>query len=99
MNPITMSTFSSSAHGPEAGRPQSLAERVLGHPVRTSVLSTPVGDAADAGQEQGDVIPLPGPVRDPMPELAAIWARQMFIELMMTGDEEETGVPPLSIDF
>lgn len=99
MNPITISTSSPSARGPEAGRPLSLAERVLGHHAQTGVLSTSVGAAAEAGQEQGDVIPLPKPIKGPMPDLAAIWAQQMFIELLMSGDEEETGVPPLSIDI
>jgi len=99
MNPITMSTFSPSARQPGAGRPVSLAERVLGHPVRAGVQSTPVGDPPDPGQRPGDVIPPPDTVRDPMPDLAAIWARQMLIDALMTGDEEETGVMPLSIEF
>ncbi|QNR97280.1 hypothetical protein ICJ04_17730 [Stenotrophomonas sp. 169] len=62
---------------------------------RTPATSEPELDTA----AEDALIPLPEPIADPMPELVRAWARRMFVETMMYGDEEETGIPPLSIDI
>ncbi|MBJ7517618.1 MAG: hypothetical protein JHC82_15845 [Stenotrophomonas sp.] len=92
MNPIAAATSPSSTPWQDAGRPQSLADRVLAQGLPAA------GDPDDAGAGGGAPTPLPGPT-PVMETLINEWARQMFTELMMTGDEEETGITPLSIDI
>ena len=55
------------------------------------------GDAG-AGDGEGELIPLPKPIWD-METAIKAWARQTFIESMMSEDEEVTGIPALSIDI
>lgn len=94
MNSIIAATAPSSTPWQEAGRPLSLAERVLARGRDTAASE----DADDTSAGDGELTPLPRPI-SLMEGLINDWARQMFIETMMTGDEEATGVPPLSIDI
>lgn len=50
--------------------------------------------AADALPGEEDPAPLPEP-EDPV----VAWAKQIFKEKMFFGEEEENGIPPLSIEF
>ena len=95
MNPIAAAVFPPSMPKQDAGHPLSLAERVLAQ----GRAGNPAAAVPDAAEEEGGVTPLPEPIPEVMPELVRSWARQMFTELMMTGDEEETGITPLSIDI
>ena len=96
MNPISTVLLAASARLRESDIPLPLTERArLQAGARSPATSEP---ALDAAAENG-LIPLPEPVEDPIPELVGAWSRQMFIETMMYGDEEETGIPPLSIDI
>lgn len=94
MNPITAAVSPASTPWQDAGRPRSLADRVLAQGGHAAVS----GDADDTGAAEGEPTPLPEPVRD-METVISEWARQMFTETMMTEDEEATGVPVLSIDI
>lgn len=96
MNPIRTDLAAASPRQDELDIPMSLSERLQlktgARPLATSEPELDT-DAEDA------LIPLPEPIADPMPELVRAWARRMFVETMMYGDEEETGIPPLSIDI
>lgn len=98
MNPIMTALSPSSLPGLEPGHPRSLAERAL--------AQARADDRAAADQrepERGELTPLPGPEPKPEPmtmeQAVRDWALQMFKEKLMFGDEEETGVTPLSIDI
>lgn len=96
MNPVTTASTPSSIPSPDTARLLSLAERMPGRQPYLHDVNEP---APAPGQGEDDVTPLPGPVPDPAKEFAVKWARQMFIEVLMTGDEEETGITPLSIEI
>jgi hypothetical protein len=38
---------------------------------------------------------MPVPVEDPV----RVWAQRIFMETMLYGEEEENGIPPLSIEL
>ncbi|WP_349985365.1 hypothetical protein ABRP17_007955 [Stenotrophomonas sp. WHRI 8082] len=96
MNPIRTDLAAASPRQDELDIPMSLSERLrLQTEARTPATSEPELDTA----AEDALIPLPEPIADPMPELVRAWARRMFVETMMYGDEEETGIPPLSIDI
>ncbi|MGE6332996.1 hypothetical protein [Stenotrophomonas sp. NPDC077659] len=42
-----------------------------------------------------DPVPLPVPVEDP----ARVWAQRIFMETIFYGEEEENGIPPLTIEL
>ncbi|MDR6092765.1 hypothetical protein [Stenotrophomonas sp. SORGH_AS_0321] len=94
MNPITAAVSPASTPWQDAGRPRSLADRVLAQGGDAAVS----GDADDTGAGDGELTPLPQPVPD-METAISEWARQMFTETMMTEDEEATGIPVLSIEI
>ncbi|MBD8697312.1 hypothetical protein [Stenotrophomonas sp. CFBP 13718] len=96
MNTISTAMAPASAKLRESGIPMPLTERLrLQTGARTPATSEPELDTA----AEDALIPLPEPIADPMPELVRAWAKRMFVETMMYGDEEETGIPPLSIDI
>ena len=94
MNPIRTDLAAASPRKNELDIPMSLAERL-----RTQA-GTLKSDASDPAPEPDDdtPVPLPEPISD-MDALVRDWAKQMFIEKMLYGEEEETGIPPLSIDI
>lgn len=69
---------------------RSLAERVRAEGAPASA------DEADHVTPEGDT---PDPLPTPVPDRSAVrrWAVQLFIEKLLYGEEEETGVPPLSL--
>lgn len=96
MNPILTGTSLASMPHEHAGVPLSLAERVLAQG-RIVHASAAASDDAEAGQ--GDVTPLPRPISEAMQGMVRDWARQVFMEQILYGEEEETGITPLSIDI
>jgi len=74
----------------------STAIRSLAERVRAEGAPLSLADEADHATPEGEApVPLPGPV----PDRSAVrrWAVQLFIEKLLYGEEEETGVPPLSL--
>lgn len=55
--------------------------------------------------EESEPVPLPepGPEPHPMPvpveDPVRVWAQRIFMETMLYGEEEENGIPPLSIEL
>lgn len=96
MNPILTGTSLASMPREQAGVPLSLAERVLAQG-RIAHAAAAASDDAEAGQE--DVTPLPRPISEAMQALVRDWAVLMFMEQILYGEEEETGITPLSIDI
>ncbi|MBD7954568.1 hypothetical protein H9654_10195 [Stenotrophomonas sp. Sa5BUN4] len=92
MNPIDPYATSMAAGPHETGGAIGLADRVLAQrrmnvPTEPTIKST-----------QDNLIPLPEPV-SPMDKLVSDWAMLIFKEMLVFGEEEETGNPPLTIDI
>lgn len=96
MNPIAAASSPSSMPSQETGGPLSLAERMLAQGRGTADADISVPD--DTGAGEGALTPLPQPITDMQAAIAG-WAWMAFKDRLMLGDEEETGVPPLSIDI
>lgn len=75
----------------------SLASRLEAAQALSGIASTGPGAASDAKTPEAPCEP-----DDPIAESPAgnlKWAMQLFKEQLMYGDEEESGVPPLSIEI
>ncbi len=48
--------------------------------------------------EEDNLVDFPPIISLEMEEMVREWAKNQFLEVMMYGDEEQTGVPPLSIE-
>lgn len=92
MNPIDPYATSMAVGPHETGGAIGLADRVLAQrrmavPTEPTIKST-----------QDNLVPLPEPV-NLMDQLVSDWAMLIFKEMLVFGEEEETGNPPLSIDI
>jgi hypothetical protein len=92
MNPIDPYATSMAVGRYEAPDAIGLAERLLAH----RRMGTPSDPPADAPQD--NLVPLPEPV-SLMDQLVSDWAMLIFKEMLVFGEEEETGNPPLTIDI
>jgi len=96
MNPIRTDLAAASPRLRESDMPMPLAERL--HLQRATLTPSPRESEPDTPAED-TLIPLPEPQSAAMQGFVRDWAKQMFIEKMLYGEEEETGIPPLSIDI
>lgn len=75
------------------GRIVPLAQRLAEQ--APEALSKPVVEPDPLPGPGEDPFPLPVPIEDPVRQ----WAMQSFMEKMFYGEEEENGIPPLSIEI
>ncbi len=92
MNPIDQYAASIPVSRHETGSPVGLADRVLAQ----GAMRNTTDAAADVAED--NLIPLPEPV-SLMDKLVSDWAMLIFKEMLLFGEEEETGNPPLTIDI
>lgn len=92
MNPIDPYATPMAVGRHETGSAIGLAERALAH----RRMEAPADPAVNPTQD--NLVPLPEPV-GLMDQLVNDWAMQTFKEMLVFGEEEETGNPPLSIDI
>lgn len=92
MNPIDPYATSVAVGRHETGGAIALAQRALA----SRRMEVPTDPAVDSTQD--NLVPLPEP-GNPMDQLVSDWAMLIFKEMLVFGEEEETGNPPLSIDI
>ncbi len=96
MNPIRTDLAAASPRVHESDIPMPLTERLH---LQMGTRSPSAREPEPGQAAQDTPILQQEPLSEAMQGLVRDWARQMFTEKMMYGEEEETGIPPLSIDI